>query len=402
MQEKRRPQKWLWVISLILVTNAMTFVLTAMGVWHLPKRYVISASSRRTAHDAQKFATLESAIQDRYYQNITLNKVSTSAYRAMFKAVGDRYSEYYSKSQMKEMNQSISGTYVGIGIAVTEDSARNAIIATVFKNSPAANADLKIGDKILSVNGHSMAGKGTAAVVSKIKGKSGTKVMVGIERNGEKKDLTLVRRAITTPTVSSRVISRNNRKIGYIAIAEFTEKTSREFNTQLKALRTQQIDGLVIDLRWNGGGIVDSAVKVADNIVGRGEVVYTVDKNGHREDYRATSQEHFDQPVALLVNGYSASASEILAGALQDTKKASLVGSKTFGKGIVQEVVPLLDGSGYKLTIAQYFTPKGRNIHKKGLTPDYVVKQSKAYQNVVIVPERQDLQLQKALEVVAR
>lgn len=239
MQEKRRPQKWLWVISLILVTNAMTFVLTAMGVWHLPKRYVISASSRRTAHDAQKFATLESAIQDRYYQNITLNKVSTSAYRAMFKAVGDRYSEYYSKSQMKEMNQSISGTYVGIGIAVTEDSARNAIIATVFKNSPAANADLKIGDKILSVNGHSMAGKGTAAVVSKIKGKSGTKVMVGIERDGEKKDLTLVRRAITTPTVSSRVISRNNRKIGYIAIAEFTEKTSREFNTQLKALRTQ-------------------------------------------------------------------------------------------------------------------------------------------------------------------
>lgn len=402
MQEKRRPQKWLWVISLILVANAMTFVLTAMGVWHLPKRYVISASSRRTAHDAEKFATLESAIQDRYYQNITLNKVSTSAYRAMFKAVGDRYSEYYSKSQMKEMNQSISGTYVGIGIAVTEDSARNAIIATVFKNSPAANADLKIGDKILSVNGHSMAGKGTAAVVSKIKGKSGTKVMVGIERDGEKKDLTLVRRAITTQTVSSRVISRNNRKIGYIAIAEFTEKTSREFNTQLKALRTQQIDGLVIDLRWNGGGIVDSAVKVADNIVGRGEVVYTVDKNGHRKDYRATSQEHFDQPVALLVNGYSASASEILAGALQDTKKASLVGSKTFGKGIVQEVVPLLDGSGYKLTIAQYFTPKGRNIHKKGLAPDYVVKQSKAYQNVVIVPERQDLQLQKALEVVAR
>ncbi|WP_455129495.1 S41 family peptidase [Pseudoramibacter alactolyticus] len=247
-----------------------------------------------------------------------------------------------------------------------------------------------------------MAGKGTAAGVSKIKGKSGTKVLVGIERDGEKKDLTLVRRAITTQTVSSRVISRNNRKIGYIAIAEFTEKTSREFNTQLKALRTQQIDGLVIDLRWNGGGIVDSAVKVADNIVGRGEVVYTVDKNGHRKDYRATSQEHFDQPVALLVNGYSASASEILAGALQDTKKASLVGSKTFGKGIVQEVVPLLDGSGYKLTIAQYFTPKGRNIHKKGLAPDYVVKQSKAYQNVVIVPERQDLQLQKALEVVAR
>lgn len=402
MQEKKHPKRWFWVIGLILATNVLTFMLTALGVWHLPKRYVISASSRRTAHDAQKFATLESAIQERYYQNVSLNKVSTSAYRAMFKAVGDRYSEYYSKAQMKEMNQSISGTYVGIGIAVTEDSARNAIVVTVFKDSPAANADLKVGDKILTVDGRSMAGKGTAAVVSKIKGKPGTKVMVGIERNGDRKDLTLIRRAITTPTVSSKVISRNNQKIGYIAIAEFTDKTSREFNTQLKALRAQQIDGLVIDLRWNGGGIIDSAVKVADNIVGKGEVVYTVDKNGHREDYRATSREHFNRPVALLVNGYSASASEILAGALQDTKKASLVGSKTFGKGIVQEVVPLMDGSGYKLTISQYFTPKGRNIHKKGLTPDYVVKQSKAYQNTVVVPEGQDLQLQKALEVVTQ
>lgn len=402
MQEKRHPKRWLWVMGLVLVTNALTFMLTALGVWHLPKRYMISASSRRIARDAQKFATLESAIQDQYYRNMPLDKVSTSAYRAMFKAVGDRYSEYYSKSQMKEMHQAISGTYVGIGIAVTEDRDQNAVVMTVFKKSPAANAGLKVGDKILTVNGRSMVGKGTAAVVSKIKGKSGTKVMVGIERSGERKELTLIRRAITTPTVNSKVISRNNRKIGYIAIAEFSDKTSREFDTQLKALRAQQIDGLVIDLRWNGGGIIDSAVKVTDQIIGKGEVVYTVDKNGHREDYRATSREHFDQPVALLVNGYSASASEILAGALQDTRKASLVGNKTFGKGIVQEVVPLMDGSGYKLTISQYFTPKGRNIHKKGLTPDYVVEPSKAYQNTVVVPEEQDLQLQKALEVVTQ
>ncbi|MEG0379833.1 MAG: S41 family peptidase, partial [Eubacterium sp.] len=309
---------------------------------------------------------------------------------------GDKYSAYYTEEEFQKLMESSTGTYSGIGIVVTEDENGTTTVVTPYRNTPAANAGVQINDKIIKVNGEDVSAKGSEYTVSLMRGEAGTPVEVTILRDGQEQTMNLTRQNIDTPTVDSKVIDG----MGYIVISEFTNKTSDDFNAQLETLLSQNISGLIIDLRYNGGGVVPSAVAVADRLLGETNVVYTVEKDGKRKDYNSTDEVKLNLPIMVLVNEGTASSSEILAGAIQDTKSGKLIGTQTFGKGIVQEVVPLKDKTGYKLTNAEYFTPNGNNIDQKGLTPDTVVEQNEAYKNTLNVPEDQDIQLQKAIELL--
>lgn len=385
------------IVILLVTTNIATYFLTVNGMLSFDNSYVLSTHSATGATEAQKLLDLDEVIQSRYYQDVDETALMENAIKGMFSAIGDKYSAYYTKDEFTALMESSTGTYEGIGVTVTEDDSKNTVVVSAFKDSPAGNAGMVSNDVIVKVDGEDVQGKGMDYVVSKMRGTAGTKVSVTVSRNGEEKTFDLTREAIDEDTVASQVLYGD---VGYIQITQFTEKTADDFKSQLSDLQSKGIKYLIIDLRDNGGGLVDSSVAVADRLLGDTEVVYTVDKSGKRQDYKSTADVKLDLPMVVLVNGGTASASEILSGAIQDTAAGTLIGTKTFGKGIVQEIHPLSDGSGYKLTIAQYFTPKGRNIHGVGLTPDITVEQNDAYKDSLYVPQDQDTQLQKALETL--
>ena len=385
------------IVVLLVTTNIATYFLTVNGILSFDNSYVLSTHSATGATEAQKLLDLDEVIQSRYYQDVDETALMENAIKGMFSAIGDKYSAYYTKDEFTALMESSTGTYEGIGVTVTEDDSKNTVVVSAFKDSPAGNAGMVSNDVIVKVDGEDVQGKGMDYVVSKMRGTAGTNVSVTVSRNGEEKTFELTREAIDEDTVASQVLDGD---VGYIQITQFTEKTADDFKSQLSDLQSKGIKYLIIDLRDNGGGLVDSSVAVADRLLGDTEVVYTVDKSGKRQDYKSTADVKLDLPMVVLVNGGTASASEILSGAIQDTAAGTLIGTKTFGKGIVQEIHPLSDGSGYKLTIAQYFTPKGRNIHGVGLTPDITVEQNDAYKDSLYVPQDQDTQLQKALETL--
>lgn len=393
--EKRKKLKT--IILLLVITNICIYLLTVSGVLAVGHNYVFSTADANTAQDVNKFIKLKNIIDKNFYQDVDDDKMMESVYKAMFSSLGDTYSQYYNEEQYQTEIEDSTGSYGGCGIVIMEDDQKNIVVESIFSDSPAEKAGLQVGDKIVKVEGEDMNNKGLEYASSKLRGDEGTDVTVTIERNGQEMDITMTREIINYDTVSSKVIDNS---IGYIDIVEFTDSTSEDFNEQLNSLEKQGVKSIIIDLRYNGGGLVSSATDIADRLLGDAEIVYTVEKDGTREDYKSTSDESFDGEIVVLVNGDTASASEILAGALQDNKKATLVGTQTFGKGIVQTIAGLPDGTGYKLTTAQYFTPNGRNIHKKGLTPDVVVEQNEQYKDSISVPESEDTQLQKALEIL--
>ncbi|MSS20263.1 S41 family peptidase [Pseudoramibacter porci] len=391
-------KKHLWVIVFIIfLTNILTFILTSFGVFHLNKYYVFKANTSKIAKSTQKFAQLENSIDENYYKKVNIDKLSEAAYKNMFKAIKDKYSIYYTKKEYRELTQEISGSYYGIGVVLSEDDNKNAYIVSVMKNTPAEKAGLKSGDVIKSIDGKNYLGKGSSAVANKVRGKVGSSVQLIIQRNGKDTTMKVERTAVKNSTVTARTFKQNGKKIGYIYISEFAENTDEEFETELTTLRKKKIQGLIIDLREDGGGIVDTAVNISDQLIYKGKIVTTKGRNGNSETYRATSKAQLDLPMVILVNQHTASASEILTGALQDYKKATVIGTQTFGKGIVQSVIPMYDGSGYQITTAQYYTPKGRSINKKGITPDIVINENNLTENYLT---DRDQQFQKALEII--
>ncbi|MDO4288709.1 MAG: S41 family peptidase [Eubacterium sp.] len=397
--EKSQRRKYIVIaVLLVLVTNAATIFLIESGLVTIGNRVVVTANSQETARGLQKLAFLKEKIDSSYYQDVDDNTLMEGAMKGLFEATGDEYSAYYNAEDFEKLMETSTGSFSGIGVVVTQDENATTTVVTPYKNTPAGNAGIEAGDKIVAVDGEDVTGKGMDYAVSLMRGEAGTPVSVTVLRGETTLTFDLTREDIDTPTVDSKNING----IGYIAITEFTLKTSEDFNTQLDELLSQNITGLVIDLRYNGGGLVTSAVAVADRLLGDTEVVYTIDKQGNRRDYKSTGDVQLDIPMVVLVNGSTASASEILSGAIQDTGAGTLVGTKTFGKGIVQDVVPLSDGSGYKVTSATYYTPNGRSIHGTGLEPDVAVEQNAEYQNTLNVPEDQDTQLQKALEVLSQ
>ncbi|HCX65785.1 MAG TPA: S41 family peptidase [Eubacteriaceae bacterium] len=397
--EKKHSKKALVfvVILLLVVTNVATFVFSNMATIALGNKVVLSTEESEHAQFLTKLLTLKKTIERDYYQEVESKDLMEGALAGMFDAVGDPYTTYYDEEEFGNYMEQLTGSYSGIGVVVSYDDDENITVVSPIEGSPGQEAGLVPGDIILEVDGKSVEGESLDEVVGKIKGEEGTTVTLTILKNdGESQVVDITREEIQLTSVDSQVIDG----IGYLSISQFENYTLEEFQTHLEGLLAQDVKGIVFDLRDNPGGMMDVVVEIVDRILGESVIVYTEDKAGNREVESSTDEEQLDLPMAVLVNGASASASEIFAGALQDTDKAVIIGQQTFGKGIVQRISDLNDGTGYKITVSQYFTPNGRSIHDKGITPDIEVEMDPATLYEPDYQLEEDPQFNKALEVL--
>lgn len=318
--------------------------------------------------------------------------------KGYMEGLDDPYSVYYTKEEYASFMEDTDGEYVGVGVQVSQ--ATDTKIITVIKvfDGPAKEAGIEDEDVIISVNGEDISGQDIDTVVDKIRGKENTEVTITVYRSsdGEDHEFTMPRRKVENPTVEYKMLANN---IGYIEVSSFYEVTAQQYITAVKDLESQGMKGLIVDLRNNGGGLLDTATEMLDFMLPAGKIVYTEDKDGNViEEFNSTDEEQFTKPLVVLVNGYSASASEIFAGAIKDYGIGTLVGTNTYGKGIVQRMFPLDDGSAVKLTIAKYFTPKGNDIHEIGIKPDVEVELDvDAYKDS---DGEKDNQLQAAIDTI--
>lgn len=323
----------------------------------------------------QKLEKLEELIDEQYYrdEDIDIDAMIEGMYAGMVDSLGDPYSAYYTAEEWKKITAENKGIYYGIGATISTDSTTGfAKISSVVPNSPAEEAGLRENDIIYRVEGETTQGLSVTEVVSRVRGMEGSVVHLTIYREGEldylEVDITR-RHIIETTTVSYEMYDNG---VGYIRIIEFDDVTLDQFTEALAVIKGSNAQGLILDLRSNPGGSLPVVVDIARLILPQGLIVYTEDKNGEREEYTCDGENELDIPLVVLINGNSASASEILAGAIKDYGKGTLIGTTTFGKGIVQRVLPLTDGTAVKLTISSYYTPKGNNIHGIGIEPDIV------------------------------
>ncbi len=318
----------------------------------------------------KKLETIKYLIDESYLGEIDEKELEEGIYEGYVAGLEDPYSVYYDEENTKAFFETTSGEYSGIGAVLTQDIETGIItIVRVYDDSPALKAGLKDNDILYKVAGKEVTGIDLSEVVTYIKGEKGTKVEISVLRGEENEEVTVtaVRDTVTVETVEYEMLED---KIGYLMVTEFDSVTSEQYEAALSDLEKQGMEALIVDLRGNPGGSLEVVCEMVDLMVPEGLVVYTEDKNGNRTEHKSDEEHQFTKPLAVLVNGYSASASEIFAGAIQDYGTGEIVGTTTYGKGVVQQLFDLKDGTSLKLTISEYFTPKGRNIHGEGITPD--------------------------------
>ena len=323
----------------------------------------------------KKMNLIEQVIDAYYFGKIDKSKMTEGTYKGIVEGLEDPYSEYFTKKEFEEHQLEAAGKYVGIGALVTKDEKTGAItVVKAYDGSPAKKAGIKKGDIIVRVEGKSVNGEELSNVVDKIKGQENTKVKVKIldPKAKQYKELTLVRKPVDSISVDSTMIDKKN-KIGYIAISEFDQNTYTQFNKHLNKLKKQKVKGIIFDLRYNPGGMYDVVCAMLDELLPEGTIVFTKDKAGNKDEQKSDAR-CLKLPMVVLQNESSASAAEIFAGAMQDFKKGTVVGTQSYGKGVVQNTFPFSDGSAVKLTVKKYYTPDGRNINGKGITPDVKVE----------------------------
>lgn len=346
----------------------------------------------------EKLEDIQALIDKNFYFEDDEQQKQDGIVKGYLEGLDDPYSVYYTAEEYASFMEDTEGEYVGIGVQVSQNADTKVITVVKVFDGPAKEAGIKDNDIITKVEGNDVSDQDIDAVVDKIRGEEGTEVKVTVYRSsdGEDHDFTVKRRKVENPTVEYKMLDN---KIGYIEVSSFYEVTADQYITAVKDLEKQGMKGLIVDLRNNGGGLLDTAVKMLDFMLPAGKLVYTEDKEGNvTSEYKSTDDEQFTKPLAILVNGYSASASEIFAGAIKDYGAGTLVGTNTFGKGIVQRMFPLDDGSAIKLTIAKYFTPNGNDIHEVGIKPDNEVELDvDAYRDS---DGKKDNQLQAAVDVV--
>ncbi len=348
----------------------------------------------------EKMEFIQAYIDKYSYYEQDKEALVDNIYAALLGSIEDKYSAYYNEESFTAQMESTSGTYYGIGCVVTQNIENGQVeVVQPYKNAPAYEAGIAIGDIILKADDVELTGMDLSEAVSYIKGEEGSKVKITYLHDGEEKTVDVERRSIEIPTVEYEMLEDN---VGYIQITSFDEVTSSQFNNAVESLINDGAKGLVFDVRSNPGGMYDVVVDMLDKLLPEGTIVYTEDKYGNRET--ETSDANFiDLPMAVLINGNSASASEIFAGALKDYDKAEVIGTKSYGKGIVQSVVPLGDNTAIKFTIASYFTPKGVCIHGVGIEPDQVIelpKDKEAYDENGYLKDEYDTQLDGAVDYI--
>lgn len=348
------------------------------------------------AKTVQKMDVLEDMIGEYYLDDVDETALEQGVYRGMIGALGDPYSVYYSAEELKDLQEKTQGIYYGIGarVSIDQDTMLPCLVS-IIENTPAEAAGLMAGDLLYKVDDTEVKGMDLTSAVALVKGDEGTTVHLTVIREGESDylEFDVVRRKLDNITVEQEMLEDG---IGYIEILEFDDVTLAQFTDALAVCRGSGMKGLILDLRSNPGGNLDTVCEISRMMLPKGLIVYTEDKYGERVEYTCDGSRELDVPLVVLVDGNSASASEILAGAIKDYGIGTLVGTTTFGKGIVQRVIQLSDGSAVKLTVSNYFTPNGNNIHKIGIAPDVEVP----FDSAAYLEDGTDNQLDQALEIM--
>ena len=402
--ESKSAQRIYKTIMLIIIVIITTSLITAFATYQYLRNNVLAIrKGNNTSFEGLEYtlSQFRTELENKYIGEINDEELIDGALKGYVNALGDPYTTYYTKEEMKEIMEETNGNFVGIGIYMTENIKENVImVIKPIENSPAEKAGILPGDIITKINDVEYTGDKLEEASNKIRGEEGTKVKLEIYRNGETKEFEITRKKVVISHITTKVLEDN---IGYIAISDFDGDCANEFKTKYKELEKKVITKLIIDIRNNGGGIVDKSLEIANTMIEKGStLLITKDKKNNEDITKATENPIINMPVVVLTNEYSASASEILAGALKDNNKATLVGTKTYGKGIIQELNKLSDGSGLKVTVSEYYTPNHTAINKIGITPDVEVELSDEAKKQLNLEEKDDNQLQKAIEILKK
>lgn len=409
MEEEKylKRQRFYKTVMLVILTAFLTFIFTTI---YITNKYnlgdgnqtissLFGGSSSSDDKLTKSLKNIKSLLKKYYLNDIDEDKAIDGAIEGYVAALGDKYTEYIPKDEMQEYTQNLMGNYVGIGIYMAQNTEDNTIVVvSPIKYSPAEEAGILPGDIIKKIDGVEYNGDNMDAAANSIKGVEGSTVKLEIQRGQEIKTFEITRRKITTNPVLAEKLENN---IGYLEVSSFDENTADNFKTKYEELKSQGITSLIIDLRNNGGGLVEEALKIADYIVPKDkELLVTVDKDGKEKVEKSKEDVLIDMPIVVLVNKNSASSTEILAGALKDLKEATIVGTTTYGKGVIQQLLSLRDGSGLKVTVEEYYTPNRTKINGVGIEPDEKVELPDSVENPLAVERKDDTQLQKAIELL--
>ena len=391
------------IIMLVFLTAFLTFLGTSIYFYNFEikndeKKYTILPTNNETGV-ASEISRIKSILDKYYLWDIDENKLNIGAIKGYIDGLGDEYSEYYTKDELDDFYTDALGNYTGIGIYMGINDDNQIVVIVPIKDTPAYRAGIEPGDIIVKVEGENYNGDRLSDASKKIKGNVGENVNIEIKRNDEILNYNIVRENIKLNHVETEILESN---IGYLQIASFDQGSSQEFKEKYEELSNKNIKSLIIDLRDNPGGIVEEATNIADMLIDKGQtILITEDKEGNEEITKAKEEKTIDIPVVVLTNGNSASASEILSGALKDNNVATIVGTKTYGKGVMQEVLKLSNGDGLKITTNEFFSPNKTKIHKIGIEPNIVVELPNGKTTTLKLEEgEEDTQLNKAIELL--
>jgi len=400
-----KTQRIYKTIMLIFLVALITSLLTTIVVYRYGMpinniKYITSSNNTDEDIISKTLSNFRTVIDKNYLGEIDEEKLLEGAIKGYISGLDDEYSEYFTKEELEEYKISALGNYTGIGIYMVKDTEKNVVVVlSPIKGAPAEKAGILPGDIISKVDGIPYTGEQMTELSNKIKaGEIGTKVNLEIIRDTEVLNIEVVREEIKINHVESKVLENN---IGYLSLSTFDEGCYEEFKAKMEELNSKNVKSIIIDLRNNGGGIVDEAVNIADLFIDKDEtLLITVDKNGKEEITKAKQDKRYEVEIVVLTNGNTASASEILAGALRDKAEAKIVGTKTYGKGVIQQLITLNDGSGLKITTNEYYTPNKNKINKVGIIPDEEVELPVELKNSLTIEEKKDTQLKEALELL--
>ncbi len=396
---ENKGQKIYRTMMLIVITALITAIITTIVVYNkmnLTTDVKSIASSGDNSGLELALSKIRMIMENRYIGTLDDEKMIEGAIKGYVSGVGDEYTEYYTPEEMSDQLEVANGNYVGIGIYMLVDSNNGKIVVSeAMKDSPAEKAGIKSGDIITKVEGEEVTKDNVSEMSNKIKGEEGKKVKLEIQRGEETLTLDVERKKIVVSHIDTRVIEDN---IGYIEITDFDGGAAAEFEKKYKELEEKGIKSLIIDVRGNGGGVVDESIEILELLCNKGDtLLITIDKQNKETVTKSTKNQKIKLPVVVLTNGYSASASEIFAGALKDNNRAKLVGTKTYGKGVIQTLIKLSDGSGLKMTTEEYYTPNKNKINKVGIEPNEKVKLPT---DIKELTDDNDTQLKKAIELL--
>lgn len=396
--ENNKSNKVYKVVMLILITAIVTFMITSIGMYNYfmktnQGRIAVVESIEKNGDDYSmlnaKLQIVKDYLNDNYIGELNLDKMIEGAIKGYVEGVGDDYTEYLSKDEYEELIVNVTGDFVGIGVYIYKDQDGNLIVLAPMENSPSEEAGIEAGDRILAIDGENCNEMDINVASSKIKGEAGSTVELEIQRGTETLKKTVTRRTVEISDSASKILDGN---IGYIVLSTFDTDCSKKIKKYMEEFQSKGINSVILDLRNNTGGVVEEAVKISELFIDKGNTVLrSYNKTEKETIIKSSSGKYKDINLVVLVNDYSASASEIVTAALKDNKAATIVGIKTYGKGVMQEIQPLFDGA-IKITIEEFKTPNGDKINKVGIKPDVEIEIDK--------DSNEDLQLQKAIEIL--